>query len=166
MMEGMNKKALLLAIAGVIILACVCFGLTRRAAEVKAPTRHGAVPEQATGTTVTPENLAEVERQGYGWAFVPDGEEAETGAPMTKVALTVNNVRRELGRFQGTCSRREDADLLPDEKSAVLCWFAGGGTELGVFEEDGKLVVKQGVVDEGSAEEDGFRGDFRTVLAL
>ena len=34
------------------------------------------------------------------------------------------------------------------------------------FEENGKLVVKQGVLEEGDAETNGVRGNFTTVLAL
>jgi hypothetical protein len=85
--------------------------------------------------------------------------------PRTTVSIAFGKEVRAIGTFDGSCSEM-DTDLLPNEESKVVCWFAGGGNEIGVFGESGVRVVKVGDLDEGSAEVDGFRGNFKTVLDL
>lgn len=141
----------------VIAVAGAAFLLMREKAS--APV---AMPEGERMTTTTTDAAA---ASDVDWTFVPADDDPASGAPRTAVTVRIAGREHEVGTYQGSCALRQD-DLLPGEKSAVLCWFAGGGTELGVFEEDGGLVVKAGTVDEGSAEEAGFRGDFRTVVRL
>ena len=56
--------------------------------------------------------------------------------------------------------------LYESEKTGVICWWAGGGSDIGIFEEGGKLVLKVGSLDEGSAEIPGFRGNFQTIATI
>jgi hypothetical protein len=86
------------------------------------------------------------------------------GIPQTKVQLFVGDEPREVGTYAGTCVAQEN-DLLPGETEKNICWYAGGGYELGVFAEDGKAVLKIGEVGEGDAENAGFRGNFKTVMS-
>lgn len=102
----------------------------------------------------------------YTWktAAMPE----QDGVPRTSVTLVVGDKSYALGEFSGSCSEIDGTSwtLVEGEKTGVICWYAGGGNELAIFEENGKAVVKQGDLDEGSAETPGMRGNFRTVLAL
>jgi len=105
--------------------------------------------------------------QTYDWEFKDLGEDS-TGMPTTEVTLTSNGTIYRLGTYSGSCSVIEGSSwsLQEGEKSGVICWWAGGGYELGVFEENGTLVVKKGQLDEGNAETPGFRGNFQTLVEL
>lgn len=98
-------------------------------------------------------------KEARNWTFKDAGAN-EVGNPQTEVSLNGTVV----GTYQGTCSEIDGSgwNLLPGEDSGVICWFAGGGTEIGVF----GGVVKQGDLDEGSAEIPGTRGNFRTLFSL
>lgn len=87
---------------------------------------------------------------------------------MREVSITYKGEKRVVGTYPGSCSIVEDSSwpLLENELTGVICWFAGGGSEVGVFYEDGKRVVKVGALEEGTAETEGFRGDFETAFAL
>ena len=43
---------------------------------------------------------------------------------------------------------------------------AGGGTEAGVFEENGKMLIKIGSIEEGDGETPGSRGNFKTLKEM
>lgn len=90
------------------------------------------------------------------------------GIPQTAVMLSYNGVSHLLGTHAGSCFLIEESgwELLSEEETGVICYFAGGGVELGVFNRNNVLTVEQGVVDEGSAEVSGFRGDFVIIKAL
>ncbi|MBC7836274.1 hypothetical protein H7X87_00645 [Acetobacteraceae bacterium] len=101
------------------------------------------------------------------WSFKEaDSSDVATGAPMTTVVLTRGGREYTVGTYVGSCSEISESGLQESEVSGVVCWFAGGGNEIGVFSENGTYVVKVGDVDEGSAEEGGFRGNFKTIFPL
>lgn len=101
------------------------------------------------------------------WAFDPAGTDA-TEAPLTFVSVTAGGKTYDAGTYQGSCFTIEGSnwELLPGELSGAICWWAGGGTELGLFTEGDELVVKRGYLEEGSAEVQGSRGDFSTLFVL
>ncbi len=101
--------------------------------------------------------------QAYAWTF--EDSTTDEASPKTTVKLSAGGAISTIGTFSGSCAE-QDTDLLPNEKSKVVCWWAGGGEEIGIFTENGKDVVNVGQIDEGTAEEGGFRGDFETVLEL
>jgi len=138
----MNTK-LVLAIVGIIIVAGGAYFLFVQQAQA---------PQMA---------------QTYDWEFKDLGEDS-TGMPTTEVTLTSNGTIYRLGTYSGSCAVIEGSSwsLQTGEKSGVICWWAGGGEELGVFEENGALVVKKGQLDEGNAETPGFRGNFQTLVEL
>lgn len=138
-------------------LAIATYAITRITPRVVAPTQQGTA-----GSPLS----ADAYRGGFGWALTPAGTDPDTQAELTRVVLMADNRTHDLGVHQGTCARIADDQLLADEVSGVLCWFAGGGDELGVFQEGDRFVVKQGRQDEGDAETGGFRGDFRTIVTL
>lgn len=104
----------------------------------------------------------------YGWELVQFPENAETGIPRATVNLGVGETKREIGEFDGVCFVIEELqwELLENEKTGVICWWAGGGKEIGVFTEGGRDVVKVGELEEGTADDLGFRGNFKTILEL
>lgn len=110
-----------------------------------------------------------VKGAGFSWELSKLAEDPTMPeVPRTGVLLQVGNERHPLGIFEGSCFVIAESSwtFLPGELSGVICWWAGGGSEVGVFEENGALVVRQGVLDEGTAETAGFRGDFKTILVL
>jgi hypothetical protein len=115
------------------------------------------------------ENMTLVEEEsGITWLLEDSGAVAESGAPLTNVGVNVNGSQRNVGVYEGSCFVVEDSEwpLLEGEVSGVICYFAGGGTELGMFEENGALVLKEGVVEEGSGDTEGMRGDFETKFSF
>lgn len=99
------------------------------------------------------------------WSF--ETKEAEgMNPPQTKVTVSIDGKDSNAGIYDGTCASVEPTELESGELSGVLCWWAGGGTEIGVFKENGKMILKKRSMDEGTAEEEGFRGNFQTVLEL
>ena len=98
------------------------------------------------------------------WAQAEAGED-DLGNPRTEVMVTVNSELYNLGDSIGSCAE-SGLELLEDQLSSYLCWWAGFGTEYAVFAEGNMLLIKKGVVEEGSEEVEGFRGDFETLHTL
>lgn len=111
---------------------------------------------------------SKVSSSQFAWSFQNVGTEEDTGAPMTAVTLRADGAPYDVGTYQGDCFVIEDSnwELEDNEVSGVICYFAGGGSEVGVFRENGALVVKTGQLDEGSAEIAGVRGNFTTLIKL
>ena len=99
----------------------------------------------------------------YQWRFVEWGQGEER--PQTQVTLVTGDKSHTIGTYDGSCAVME-GDYLEYEVSRVVCWFAGGGHEVGVFEEPGQVVVRVGEVDEGASGIPGFRGNFVLVERL
>lgn len=118
-----------------------------------------SLPEEKA-STVTIEELS--------WELTEIGENPKTLAPETRVTLKTATQSYDLGVYSGSCSEIADSswELVPGELIGVICWWAGAGDEIGVFEENGMLVVKVGMLDEGSAETPGFRGNFQEKIRL
>jgi hypothetical protein len=125
-------------------------------------TNRAVAPDSAGPNSITNQPPTEP-----NWEFIDAGEDA-TGAPQTTVALSHRGQVFNLGTQQGACSEIKDSswELADGELSGVICWWAGGGIEFGLFMEDGRYVIKQGVLEEGTAEGGGLRGDFKTILSL
>ncbi len=101
----------------------------------------------------------------YSWQFSDKSEGAEVPRTEVKLIAGAGTYNHTVGVYDGTCAEQE-TDLLAGEKSKVVCWWAGGGKEIGLFEEAGQLVVKVGDVDEGSEETEGFRGNFQVIHTI
>lgn len=101
-------------------------------------------------------------REEFTWVFVDRGVERESGAPTTNVSVKFGGVEKQLGIYVGNCFAIAGSawELMPGEVSGAICYWAGGGKEIGIFEEGGTLVIKEGEIEEGTAEEPGFRGNF------
>jgi hypothetical protein len=148
----MQKVAWGGAIVAVVIGVVVALGY------FKGPQQPLDADPLASGTQLT-----DNERE-YRWIY----EEVATSDAArvdTRLSIAIGQEVRPLGVYPGSC-REQDTDFLPNQESKVVCWFGGGGNEIGVFNENGVRVVKVGDLDEGGAGEPGFRGNFKTVLDL
>ncbi len=104
----------------------------------------------------------------FTWNITELGENPDSGAPRTGVSVSSGGKTYPVGEFDGSCAEIDGTSwvLVEGEKTGVICWWAGGGSEAGVFEEDGKMVLKVGILEEGSAETPGFRGNFQTIATF
>ena len=87
------------------------------------------------------------------------------GMPVSEVHATIAGTRYDMGTAEGTCAEMTE-NLLINEASAYVCWFAGAGTEFGLFERGGTVTLEKGVIEEGSAEVEGYRGDFTIIHTI
>ena len=118
-----------------------------------------------TALTITEPVVIPPASPSIKWDFKTNDDDL---SPKTSVSLFVDEKSYEIGTYSGYCTEivNTEGALLPNEKSAVLCWWAGSGDEIGVFEENGKLVVKAGLQEEGDSDYAGFRGDFTTLFEI
>lgn len=111
------------------------------------------------------------EQHSIGWR-IDSIDEDSTGIPHSRVYALVDGQEIDTGYHAGTCTDLKLAQgidgtgLLEGELAGIQCYFAGGGDELGAFLENGRIVIKQGVLDEGSAETPGFRGNFKPLSEI
>lgn len=100
------------------------------------------------------------------WGFEEAGE--KDSVSQTKVSLKAGPVLYDLGTYPGTCFDMKGSSWKMDanEIAGAICWFAGGGHELGVFDENGRVTIKEGILDEGDEETGGYRGDFETIIEV
>ena len=106
----------------------------------------------------------------FTWQLTDLGTDTMTGAPLTRVTLkdATTGKSHDLGIQSGSCSVIEKTawKLVEHETTGIICWWAGGGVELGVFQEGDLLRVKTGVLEEATAETPGSRGNFKVMLSL
>lgn len=116
--------------------------------------------ESMESTNSSPEKVV------FTWNITERGE--KDGIPQSGVTLTSGGKTYDAGVFSGSCAEIDGTSwtLVEGEKTGVICWWAGGGNEIGIFEENGTFVLKVGSLDEGSAEVPGFRGDFQTIATI
>jgi hypothetical protein len=104
----------------------------------------------------------------WQWQFDPMGE--TDGIPKTNVILNNGGTSYVIGTMDGTCFDITTSEwpLLADqgEFAGAICWWAGGGKEIGVFSDGGRALIKVGDIEEGTAEEEGFHGNFQTLFAI
>lgn len=133
------------------------------------PEQQEPAPEPLVETPVLPESQ-------WQWSFQSAGEDTETGAPKTTVTLRNGETAYSIGTYIGSCMdiRASSWKIAEDEGeiAGAICWFAGGGQEIGVFSENGKAVVRVGEIGEGQPAEEGepetpaFRGNWRTLFEI
>jgi hypothetical protein len=122
-------------------------------------------PESASPEAAATTTPAASKERTFSWRFEFRDQEGSL-PPSTHVALITGGNLYDLGRYAGSCTEIKKENLLPDEVAAVLCWWAGGGDEIGVFKEGERYIVKQGIQDEGTAEGGGTRGQFQELVTL
>ena len=121
--------------------------------------------EAVSGDAAT---TSDTRKHSVTWTFTSAGEDQATGAEKTKVTVTWDGVAHDAGTYLGSCAEIDGTNdtLQENQVSGALCWFAGAGDEVGVFNENGVYVVKHGEQQEPSAEAQGFRGNFKTLITL
>jgi hypothetical protein len=102
---------------------------------------------------------------GFAWTY-QTVENRDTGEIKTKVFLNTKSKKYDTGTYAGTCTQIKSSNLVEGEVSAVLCWYAGFGDEIGVFKDPQGYTIKHGEVQEGSGEDKGFRGNFVEILSF
>jgi hypothetical protein len=126
--------------------------------------------EHAGGGDETTHEAAPSHKISITWQLTDAGE--VDAVPHTAVTAVVNGTKYDMGTFAGSCTELNDggidgAGLLTGELSAVQCWFAGGGDEIGVFaNEHGGVDIMTGTLSEGDATTAFFRGDFTVRHAV
>lgn len=105
------------------------------------------------------------------WSFTDAGE--VEAIPYSNVTVAVNGTTYQAGKFIGSCTELgasggiDGKGLLAGELSAAQCWFAGGGSEVGVFaNEAGGYDIMVGSLSEGEEGAPLFRGDFKIKTTI
>ena len=121
-----------------------------------------------TASSTPTQPVDSVGKHAVSWKFDSVGEDKTSGAPRSKVTVTWDGVSHDAGTYSGSCAEIDGSNgtLSEGEVSGALCWFAGAGDEIGVFAENGTFVLKHGEQQEPSADSQGFRGNFKTLLSL
>jgi hypothetical protein len=119
-----------------------------------------------SANTPVPESASAEEEHAGVWTF-EDAEEAN-GIPQTRVLVDIHGRAVPVGIFEGHCADMVGSawTLRDGASSGAICWFAGGGTEIAVFHENGMHVIKTAVLDEGTAEGGSVRGDMVELLSI
>lgn len=148
-------KIILIAVAAVLLIGGGYYWYTEN--DMKE------VNDTEVEEVVTNNNVEEATT--ISWQFEDAGE--TDNVPYTNVTVVLNNTPYDMGKFQGSCAEIgasggvDGKGLLAGELSAVQCWFAGGGDEIGVFaHEDGGYDIMVGALEEPIEGGAGFRGDF------
>jgi hypothetical protein len=120
-----NKR--MLVIAGLVVLAVAAWLLVRHLNAVKVDP---VVVDQ------------------LNWKFVSQGVDPDTQGTTTRVYLTVAGVDVSIGGYRGDCRLVDGTStpLLSGEVSGVICSRGVEGKEIGIFNDGGKLVLKEGDV--------------------
>ncbi len=176
--KGFAMITVLIVIAGLLVIGGGAYVVTHPEI-VKAP----AVVEEDDGVQTEPGDHQEVDREANEgvqisgktsivWKFTDLGEDAY-GMSKTNVSVTVNGTTHNMGTFNGSCSEVgasggiNGKGLLAGELSAVQCWYAGSGDEIGVFaHENGGFDIMVGELGEQEPGEALFRGNFKIKVAI
>jgi len=166
--KGFIPLTVLLAGVGIVVLGLGAYAFLHPELLQKpsAPTSgEDAIEAQAISEDSPEGSRSASEEASIMWRLADAGE--TDGMPHTKVTALVNGTAYEVGTFAGSCSEIgagggiDGKGFLAGELSAVQCWFAGSGDEIGIFaHEDGGFDILTGALAEGEAGSALFRGDF------
>jgi len=106
-----------------------------------------------------------VTKEDINWTFTEKIESDGFNPPQNEVTLQIKDKKYIAGIYEGSCSVT-NTKLLINQISGAICWWAGGGVELGVFIQDKKLVLKRRPIDKGNTEYPSFVTPFETFLEL
>ena len=82
-------------------------------------------------------------REQFSWQLSP--APASGAGPYTVVGLKIADVSVPVGTYAGSCD--DPLTFLPGEISGVICKADGRGTEVGIFMENGRLVLEEAAID-------------------
>jgi hypothetical protein len=91
-------------------------------------------------------------REQFEWSIAPAQPDPANPGPRSTINLQIASVNMPLGTYAGDCAIIDGKSqaLLTDELSAVICKQGTTGVELGIFKENGQLVLKKGDLDASS----------------
>ncbi len=161
--KGFGLIAALLVVAGLLVVGGGAYVALSSKTFGEAGDQH---EQEADAVAEKKEKGSEVDASTtISWKLTPLAERDHI--PYTKVEVVVDGTLYTVGDYQGSCSELgasggvDGKGLLAGELSAVQCWFAGGGDEIGVFaHEDGGYQILVGALEESIEGSAGFRGDF------
>ena len=104
----------------------------------------------------------------YNWIVSDSGSRSHSGAPLINVSLSLNGKEYSIGTYEGACAEIgvPEWPLLGGEKAGIACWFENAGTEIGVFEEQGRLVLKKAPLAVGADGSSITRGAFEMIRRI
>ncbi len=100
----------------------------------------------------------------FTWNIIPIDEQSDI--PQSRVSMVYKNKIYELGVFQGSCFRIADSEweYVSGESDGVICWWAGGGVEIGVFPENNTYSIRKAFI--GESENGLSRDSFVELFSL
>jgi hypothetical protein len=122
---------------------------------------------QTTATTTVTDFLGHIHT--ISWSFKDDGYSTSAKSDTTSVTATVDGDRYNAGIYNGICieiGSSGNTGLVGDEISAIQCWSATGGHEVGVFAEGDRLILEQSGLLQPQDRGADFRGSYTTVFEL
>jgi hypothetical protein len=159
-MKNQKLISALLGLVLVVIIAVVAYVVHDH---VLAPVT--STPISETGA-ITASSTATQTTHHVTWRLTDAGM-GENSDPHVRVEVTVDEKTTYVNTYQGDCHELgkdggiDGSGFLPGEISAVQCWWAGGGDEIGVFTSGTSTVIKHGELDEGTSNSPFFRGNFK-----
>ncbi len=165
----MNKNILIAAVL-ILVAGGIYAGYGNNAAFKQQQLPTYAADNANTRPIADASTSASVAKHAVTWKFTPVSNAASkpSDAPKTRVTVTWDGKSHDAGTYQGSCTEIDGSNgtLSDGEVSGALCWFAGSGDEIGIFNENGTFVLKHGEQQESSGEGQGFRGNFKTLITL
>ncbi|MFA5876760.1 MAG: hypothetical protein WC880_00140 [Candidatus Paceibacterota bacterium] len=109
--------------------------------------------------------FAQCETPVYNWIVSDSGSKNSSGAPLMNVAVSLNRKEYFVGAYAGACAEIgvPEWPLFEGEKAGIACWFETTGTEIGVFDEQGRLVLKKALLSVGADGSSITRGAFEIL---
>jgi hypothetical protein len=167
----MHMKRTLIVLIAILALGALAVWLfsDKERLAIAAATPVGSVA--AATSSVSSSAAGKKPAHRIDWIFTALPDDPAAGTPMTKVSLAIDGgASRIIGSYAGSCTTiiGSSWQLQQNETSGAICYFAGGGNEIGVFvnPDDSTLSVQQGDIDEGSAETPSTRGNFRELFKV
>lgn len=121
-----------------------------------------------------PQQSREIIRESdIQWQLKDAGEDPDRFVTQrTAVSVVIKGKTYDLGTFDGSCSEIQGAEdgtgFVGKEFSAVQCWWAGSGDEIGVFGlNTGAYIIAKGELAEPDGDGAGpFRGNFKPIVKI
>lgn len=149
----MNKFVFGALIAAVFIILFMLVGKTDI----------GTVIEEASDAPSSQEDSIFV-NESVRWNFHKERGGSAFG---TAISLEMNGRNYEAGAYTGECLEKRNYFLPGEIPPYVLCWEGDIATEIGVFKEGDKYILKKGIWEKGEDEaHPAFRGNFNILLEL
>jgi hypothetical protein len=157
------SKNIAIGILVLVVVALIAYMVGTRALQAPVTSQTATTTESTAGKLVA---------RDITWTITPT-EDDQYGTPHAEVSVTVEGKSYVIGTFAGQCKdiaasgSIDGKGLVAGELSAVECYWAGSGDEIGVFaHEDGGYQILVGEIGEPTAETPAFRGNFKVKVDI